>query len=233
MRCDLKILCGGKRDPGKSYATTYKKWVPEQPRPWRKSCDGESCNGDRVCPKASVLITTHGPREDLLQKTMCLPERESRSTAGQHEGERQELPTHAGRRDLSEGDGSQCCKACDAKPPTRVSNESTGNVGVEGLGRRALRAEEADRKSASKSRTCISPTIQEAVQGRQGWTRRPTCTAGRCRLLLARRASHSSRARSLDGTRTCDRLRRSSTLARTSSHRHQMCTGTGSASHFG
>ena len=24
------------------------KWVPEQPRPWRKSCEGESCDGDRV-----------------------------------------------------------------------------------------------------------------------------------------------------------------------------------------
>ena len=30
-----------------------------------------------------------------------------------------------------------------------------------------------------------------------------------------------------------NRLRRSSVLARTSSHRHQMCTRTGSASHFG
>ena len=26
----------------------WSKWVPEQPRPWRKSCDGESCDGDRV-----------------------------------------------------------------------------------------------------------------------------------------------------------------------------------------
>ena len=26
----------------------WNKWVPEQPRPWRKSCDGESCDGDRV-----------------------------------------------------------------------------------------------------------------------------------------------------------------------------------------
>ena len=27
------------------------KWVPEQPRPWRKSCERESCYGDRVCSK--------------------------------------------------------------------------------------------------------------------------------------------------------------------------------------
>ena len=26
----------------------WNKWVPEQPRPWRKSCEGESCCGDQV-----------------------------------------------------------------------------------------------------------------------------------------------------------------------------------------
>ena len=34
--------------PGKSYAATYEKKVPEQPSPWRKSCKRESCYGDRV-----------------------------------------------------------------------------------------------------------------------------------------------------------------------------------------
>ena len=33
----------------------WNKWVPEQPRPWRKSCDGESCDGDRV-----LVILIHG-----------------------------------------------------------------------------------------------------------------------------------------------------------------------------
>ena len=34
------------------------KWVPEQPRPWRKSCERESCYGDRVyglAPEARAL----------------------------------------------------------------------------------------------------------------------------------------------------------------------------------
>ena len=26
----------------------WNKWVPAQPRPWRESCDGESCDGDLI-----------------------------------------------------------------------------------------------------------------------------------------------------------------------------------------
>ena len=35
-------------DPGKSWLLPMKTTISEQPRPWRKSCDGESCDGDRV-----------------------------------------------------------------------------------------------------------------------------------------------------------------------------------------
>ena len=34
--------------PWKILAATNEKKVPEQPRPWRKSCEGESCYGDGV-----------------------------------------------------------------------------------------------------------------------------------------------------------------------------------------
>ena len=36
----------------------WNKWVPEQPRPWRKSCERESCDGDRVydCPYCTYCI---------------------------------------------------------------------------------------------------------------------------------------------------------------------------------
>ena len=27
---------------------SVKQWIPEQPRPWRTSCERESCHGDRV-----------------------------------------------------------------------------------------------------------------------------------------------------------------------------------------
>ena len=33
------------RRPWKVLATAYEKKVPEQPRPWRKSCQGLGCSG--------------------------------------------------------------------------------------------------------------------------------------------------------------------------------------------
>ena len=43
-----KISVFSDPDPGKSYPLPMKKTISEQPRPWRKSCERESCYGDRV-----------------------------------------------------------------------------------------------------------------------------------------------------------------------------------------
>ena len=45
-----KISVFSDPDPGKSWPLPMNKWIPEQPRPWRKSCERESCYG--VCQSA-------------------------------------------------------------------------------------------------------------------------------------------------------------------------------------
>ena len=59
-------------DPGKSQPLPMKKWVPEQPRPWRKSCDGESCDGDRV--QQGISLYCNGLCRSMAEIRPRIPE---------------------------------------------------------------------------------------------------------------------------------------------------------------